>query len=77
MESTNSKVMISQPIRRMDDAKASSTISHLIDELNSLNIDIPNNSNIICEMLEAKGLHLNGKRTGRSALNIISLIRKL
>ena len=59
----NAKVIISHPIRRMDNAKASLTISYLIDKLNSLDINILDDSNITREMIGAR-LHLNGREQG-------------
>ena len=57
-------MIISQPFRRMDNAKASLTISYLIDKLNSLDIDILDNSNITREIIGARGLHLHGSEQG-------------
>ena len=73
----NCKVIISQPTLRVDDGKASLTVTHLIDKLNLLDIDLIDNSNILREHLGNKGLHLNGRGAGRLAMNIISLIKQL
>ena len=70
-------VIISQPIVRIDDAKASLTVRHLIDKVKMLDCKILDNSNINYDHLGNKGLHLNGRGTGRLAMNIISLMRQL
>ena len=70
-------VIISQPIMRTDNMKANLTIQQLVSKLNNLNIRILDNSNIYDVHLGRKGLHLNGRGTGRLALNIMSLIKQL
>ena len=70
-------VIISEPIIRMDNAKASFTIKNLIEKLRNLNIKQICNGNINTDHICKKGLHLNVKGTGRLALNIITCIRHL
>ena len=72
-----STVIISQPIVRYDDPRASLTIVNLLRKMAALNVKIMDNSNITDIHLGKKGLNLNGKGNGRLALNIISLIREL
>ena len=52
------------------------TVRHLKDKINLFHIKISDKSNIIYD-LGNKGLHLNGRNTGRLAMNIISLIKQL
>ena len=70
-------VIISQPIMRTDNMKANLTIQQLARKLDNLKIRILDNSNIGDVHLGRKGLHLNGRGTGRLALNIMSLIKQL
>ena len=70
-------VILSQPTIRADNSKANYTIKQLITKLNNLNIKVMDNTNIHDEHLGKKGLHLNGRGTGKLALNIMSLIRHL
>ena len=70
-------VILSQPTIRADNSKANYTIKQLITKLNNLNIKIMDNTNIHDEHLGKNGLHLNGRGTGKLALNIMSLTRQL
>ena len=70
-------VIISEPILRLDNAKANFTIKHLSDKLRNLNIKLLPNRNITNDHLSKRGLHLNERGTGRLALNIITYIRHL
>ena len=70
-------VIISEPILRLDNAKANFTIKHLSDKLRNLNIKLLPNRNITNDHLSKRGLHLNERGTGRLALNIITCIRHL
>ena len=70
-------VILSQPIIRTDNPKAGLTLKYLCDNLNRLNVYVLDNSNISEIHLGRKGLHLNGRGTGRLALNIISMIKQL
>ena len=53
------------------------TINQLITKINNLNIKVMDNTNIHDKNLGKKGLHLNGRGTGKLALNIMSMIRQL
>ena len=70
-------VIISQPIMRFDDGKANLTIRKLISKLEELKIQVMNNSNITYDHLSRKGLHMNARGSGRVAMNIISLMKRL
>ena len=62
--------VISNVINRTDDGKASLTMENLNSHLNSLILDIVDNS-IICKVcLFRKGLYLTKRRTGKLAVNI-------
>ena len=62
-------VILSQPTMRIDNAKVAPSIC---DKLDNLNIYVLDNSNINENYLGRKGLHLNGRGTGRLAMNIMS-----
>ena len=74
-----SKVIISNVINRTDEAslKASLTVENLNNNLNSLKLDIVDNSTIGKECLGKKGLHLTKRGTGKLAINFIDKIRSL
>ena len=69
--------ILSQPIVRIDDVKVNLTIRRLIDKLEKLDIPLLNHNNINVEHLERKCIHLNGRGTGRMAMNFISMFRQL
>ena len=71
------KVIISSVINRTDDGKAPLTVENLNNHLNSLQLDIVDNSTIRKECLNKKGLHLTKKGTGKLAINFINKIRSL
>ena len=74
----SAKVIISVLIERSDDGKANFTIKNFNKKLSNLKIPIMNNSNITSKYLGKKGLHLTSPHgSGRLAMNLISLIRKL
>ena len=68
------KLIISNVINRTDDGKASITVENLNNHLNSLKLDIADNSTIGKECLGKKGLHLTKRRTGKLAINFINKI---
>jgi len=70
-------ITVSAPIIGSDNGKANLTIINLASLIQKSGMDTMDNSNIHCEHLGKKGLHLNGKGTGRLAMNTINLIRKL
>ena len=70
-------VIISQPTILTYDMKAHFTLQQVSNKIERLNLKHMNNSNITDVHLGKKGLHLNGRGTGRLALNIISLIKEL
>ena len=71
------KVIISSVINRTDDDKASLIVENLNNHLNSLKLDIVDNSTIGKESLGKKGLHLTKRGTGKLAINFINKIRSL
>ena len=71
------KIIISTPTYRNDNAKCGLTIKHLCDHILNLNLDIVDNTNICGVHLGKRGLHMNGKGTGRLAMNIISCMQGL
>ena len=73
----NVNIILSTPTIRTDDVKANLTISRLCELIRKSDVSILDNSNIEGMHIGKKGLHLNGRGTGRIALNIINLIRKL
>ena len=68
-------VCISCPTVCWDNSKAKITIHHLRNKLSGLNIDYIANDNIHSVHIGQKGLHLNGKGSGRLAMNYLSHIR--
>ena len=73
----NCKVILSQPMARVDDGKAGFTISRLNDLLEELDISIVKNRNITVDHLGSKGLHLNLHGIVRFAMNLKASSRKL
>ena len=71
------KVILSQPMTRVDDGKAGFTISKLNDLLEEMDIPIVKNRNITVGHLGSKGLHLNPHGIARFAMNLKASIRKL
>ena len=74
---TDATVIISCPIKRIDNSKARLTIKLLVDKIKQLKVKYILHDNIDDICLGRKGLHLNPRGTGRLAVNLISLIRKL
>ena len=70
-------IILSQLIVRIDDVKANLTIRRLIDKLEKLDIPLLNHDKINVEHLGSKCIHLNGRGTGRMAMNFISMFRQL
>ena len=70
------KVILSQPMTRVDDGKAGFTISKLNDLLEEMDIPIVKNRNITVGYLASKGLHLNPHGIARFAMNLKASIRK-
>ena len=66
-----SKVIISCPINRNDNGKASLTIRRLNHHLGDLEINCVTNDNIESDCLIEDGLHLNTKGHGKLAMNFI------
>ena len=73
----NVKIIISEPIMRMDNRKANTVINLLVKMLQNSDVSLLVNTNINETHLGRKGLHLNGRGNGRLALNIMFLISQL
>ena len=71
------KVILSQPVTRVDDGKAAFTISKLNDRLEEMDIPIVENRDITVDHLGSKGLQLNPHGIARFAMNLKASIRKL
>ena len=63
------------PAERLDDSNARITFHQLRKNISDLNIKFILNDNINVIHLGQKGLHLNGKGSGRLAMNYLSHIR--
>ena len=70
-------IIMSNVINRTDDGKASLTVENSNNHLNSLKLDIVNNSTIGKECLGKKDLHLTKRGTGKLATNFNNKIRSL
>ena len=73
---TSCKVIISTPIKRHDNKKASSVVD-VIQQLRQLNTETIINENIEENMLGKKGLHLSTNVLKHFAKNLIDAIRGL
>ena len=71
------KVIISNVINKTNDGKASHTVENLNNHLNSLKIDIVDNSTIDKECLGNRGLHLTKGGIGKLAIYFINKLRSL
>ena len=71
------KVILSQPMTRVDDGKTGFTMSKLNDLLDEMDIPITKNRNITVYHLGSQGLHLNPHGIARFAMNLKASIRKL
>ena len=73
----NCKVILSQPMTRVDDGEAGFTISKLNDLLEEMDVPIVKNRNITVDHLGSKGLHVNPHGIARFAINLKTSITKL
>ena len=69
-------VIISCPTDRNDDPKAKLTNLHIRRKLNNLKLPIIVNDNITEVHIGKRGLHLNGRGSGRLAANFLSYMRQ-
>ena len=69
------RIIISQPVRRTDNGKATLTLNNLNKLLAELDVDKIDNSNIDVSCLGKSGLHLNSIGTGKLALNFIKFLK--
>ena len=72
-----SKVIISLPTVRTDNATANQIIKNLCKKIKQLDFMILDNSNMKDCHLGKKGLHFSNYGTKKMAVNILSLIRRL
>ena len=70
-------VVLSYPTLRNDNAMASRKVRKLREQLNILNCECIDNSNIYSECLGKSNLHLNSRGCSRLAMNFKSYIRRL
>ena len=70
-------VSISIPTKRLDNPKASLTITHLNRHLKELNLRLVDNDNITDVHIGKKGLHLNEKGTRQLAANLIAHMQRV
>ena len=68
-----SKIIILNIIERTDNGKKVLFVKRLNKHLCSLEVDIVDNSNIGKECLDKKVLHLNPRRSGKIAINLIKI----
>ena len=73
----NCNVILSMPIKRCDNQKASATVNLVNEQLSQLNIDIIENKNMSDKHLGRHGLHLTNHGRVRLAMNFISYVKKL
>ena len=69
--------MISCPINRYDNGKASLTIKRLNDHFKDLELDYISNDNIEDDCILEGGLHLNPKGNGKLAINFIRKFKSM
>ena len=69
------RIIISQPVRRTDDGKATLTLNKLNKLLAELDADKIDDINIDVSCLEKSGLHLKSIGTGKLALNFIKFLK--
>ena len=66
-----SKVRISNVVKRTDNGKATLTVNKVNEHLSALQLDIDDNSNINVPGLNRGRLHQNETGTGRLAVNFV------
>ena len=70
------RIIISQPIRRTDNGKATLTLNSLNKFVAEFHLDKTDNSNIDdASCLGKRGLQLNNTGTGKLALNLIKVLK--
>lgn len=74
LKAHNCKVIISTPIIRMDDGKASYTIRNVNNHLKQLKVTLMDNSNITPQDLGKKGLHLSKWGKSKLAKNLVETL---
>ena len=70
-----SKVCMSNIVKRTDNGKATLTVNKVNEHLSALQLDIVDNANINITSLNRGGLHLNKTGTGKLAVNFIKKIK--
>ena len=69
------RIMISQPVRRTKNGKATLTLNNLKKLLADFDVDKLDNSNIDVSCFGKRGLHLNNMGIGKLALNFIKCLK--
>ena len=69
------RIIISQPVRRTDNGKATLTLNNFNKLLTELHVDKIDNSNVDVSCLGKRGLHLNSIGTGELALNFVKFLK--
>ena len=72
-----SKVCISNLVKRTDNGIATLTVNKVNEHLYALKLDMVDNSNINVTSLNGGGLYLNKTGTGKLAVNFIKKIKAL
>ena len=72
-----SKVCISNLVKRTDNGIATLTVNKVNEHLYALKLDMVDNSNINVTSLNGGGLYLNKTGTGKLAVNFIKKIKTL
>ena len=70
-----SKVRISNVVKRTENGKATLTVNKVNEHLSALQLDIDDNSNINVTGLNRGRLHQNETGTGRLAVNFVKKIK--
>ena len=71
------KIFWSCPILRLDNMKANTVLRELSQWLKNFTKNVIDNNNIDGTCIGKKRLHLNAKGSGRLAINLISLMKRL
>ena len=69
------RIIISQPIRRTDNGKATLTLNNLNKLLVEIDVDKIDDSNIYVSCLGKRGIHLNNTGTSTLAFNFIQFLK--
>ena len=73
----NTKVILSTPTLRVDNARAGFVLRQVADKLLHLNIELVDNDNVDASCVGRAGLHLNMRGAGKLATNFITKMKRL